>query len=108
MKPPRPPRFVTLAIMTTITVIFWVFISVYKILTSQTEPSVGADILAPLNPTLDSSSLTEIRNSLYFNDSEISTLKTVVEESTPSPTPLPTPTGTPDTTTTEITPTTEP
>lgn len=108
MKPPRPPRFVTLAIMTTITVIFWVFFSVYKILSSQIEPSVGPDILSPLSPTLDTDSLNTIQNSLYFEETEINSLQSIEPEVTTTPTPLPESTGTFDTETTQVTPTIEP
>ena len=80
MKPPKPPKFVTLAIMTTITLVFWVFLSVYKILTGQIEPSVSEEILASVSPSLDSEALTNVRESLYFEENQISSIPTSVVE----------------------------
>ncbi len=83
MKPPQPPKFVTLAIMTTITVVFWVFFSIYKILTAQTTPPVSEEILSPIKPSLDSESLNEIKNSLYFEDNQINPLTVKREQKPP-------------------------
>ncbi|QQS39006.1 hypothetical protein IPM62_00090 [Candidatus Woesebacteria bacterium] len=71
MKNPKQPRLVTIAIMTTITVIFWVFFSVYSILTTKVAPSVSSEILAPLNPTLNSTVLNSLSDRIYVDDNEI-------------------------------------
>jgi len=82
--------------MTTLTVIFWVFFSVYSILTKKIEPSASAEILAPLAPTLNTQALDEISERIYFDENQI--VELVSEEpQTPSPTETP-PTDTDETT----------
>lgn len=71
MKEPRPPKFVTTAIMTTITIIFWVFYSVYIVLTTEPENTVETEVLAPIEPQLNVEVLNSLDDRLYFNDNEI-------------------------------------
>lgn len=66
MKKPKPPSIVSIAIMTTITVFVWIGYSVYKVLTTPPEINVPQEILAPLSPTLDTQTLAEISEKVYF------------------------------------------
>lgn len=70
MKPPKPPKAVTLAIFTTMTIILWVFFSVYRQLTSPPEAPVPLEILAPLNPELNTQTLEKLPSRLYFSEQE--------------------------------------
>lgn len=84
MKNPKAPRLVTVAILTTITVVFWVFLSVYRVLTTKPEPNVPPEILAPINPNLDKQTLETLSDRVFFEEGEVTL-----------PAPLPTATLTP-------------
>lgn len=71
MYKPKPPNSVTVIVITTVTIIFWVFFSVYRVLTSQPEPDVPPEILAPLNPNLNQDALQRIENGIYFDEEEL-------------------------------------
>jgi hypothetical protein len=66
----RAPKLVTIAIFTTITVIFWVFFGVYRVLTSEPNPNVPPEILSPLNPTLDTTALLKLDDKIYFEEGQ--------------------------------------
>ena len=68
---PKPPRAVTITIFTTITIVFWVFFSVYRILTSEPTPQVPPSILESLDPSLDTAALESLPQRLYFTNEEI-------------------------------------
>jgi hypothetical protein len=71
MKNFKPPNFVTIAILTAITVAFWIFFGVFRIFTKTDEKTVPAEILAPLSPTLDKNVLDKLPARVYFDDSQI-------------------------------------
>lgn len=77
MKKPKAPRLVTVAITTTITVIFWIFFTLYQVLTTKPPSSVAPELLAPIDPTLDTNSLSELKNRVYFEEGSFIPLKTV-------------------------------
>lgn len=62
------PGLVTIAILTVITVIFWTGLEVFRELTVKPEPTVAAEILAPLNPNLDVDSLNKIQKRIDLNE----------------------------------------
>lgn len=91
MKNFKPPSFITILILTAITVVFWIFFGVVRIFTKADEETVPAAILAPLSPTLDKDVLDKLPSRVYFDDSQIST--NVVSSPTPTPSiQIPTPT----------------
>jgi hypothetical protein len=71
MKKPKAPRLLTVAIFTTITIIFWIFISVYMVLTSKPDVNVPPEILAPINPQLDSQALNDLAGREYYDENEV-------------------------------------
>ncbi len=86
MKKPRAPRLVTVAIFTTITIIFWVFFSLYKVFTSLEPVSVDPKLLEPLTPTLDTNALSQLEGRVFFEEGEVAAPFAVAS---PSPTPAP-------------------
>jgi hypothetical protein len=114
MKRPPAPRLVTVAIFTTITVIFWIFFSVYTVLTQTPDINVPPELLEPIDPTLDIEALEDISGRIHFEESDVTS--PIIDATTPSPQPeaspipedsleiTPTATATP----TGVTPTEEP
>lgn len=62
----RLPSPVILAIMTTITTVSWVGFSVYRTLTKKPLPNVPVEILEPISPELDTNTLAQIAERVYF------------------------------------------
>lgn len=90
----RAPRLVTVAIMTTITIIFWVFFGVYNVLVSKPPVDVPPEILEPLDPTLDTEALGQIEQRVFFEEDEIEkfaaqTTPAQISTLTPTPTEVP-------------------
>jgi hypothetical protein len=85
MKKPKAPKLVTVAIFTTITIIFWVFFSLYKVFTSKDPVTVDPKLLETLNPTLDTQTLGTLKQKTFFREGEFETTAIVVSP-TPSPT----------------------
>ncbi len=91
MMKPKAPRLVTVAILTTITIIFWVFFDVYRILTAPSKIDIDPKLLEPFDPSLDLDSLDKLENRLFFEEGETSEFPL---EKTPTITPPTTPTST--------------
>jgi hypothetical protein len=85
MKKPKAPRLVTVAIFTTVTIIFWIFMGLYNIITSPSRVDVDPEILKPINPVLDTDALNRLQNRVFFEEGETSSpiivSETPVEES---------------------------
>lgn len=73
MKNPRAPRLVTVTIFTTITVVFWVFFTVYNILTSKPPIEVEPELLTPLDPTLNTEVLSTLSDTKFYEEGEVTT-----------------------------------
>ena len=71
MKKPKPPSIVTLAVMTTITVVFWVFFSVYRVYMTKVPTNVSPEILKPISATLDTKALAQIGQKVYFERGDV-------------------------------------
>jgi len=95
MKKLKPPRLVTVAVFTTITIVFWVFYGLYGILTSDSFQKVPPEILAPIDPTLDTEILDVLPNRIFFKEGEVEVFK-IPLESEPVEIQIPTPTETPE------------
>lgn len=92
MKKLRPPRIVTILIITTVTVVLWVFFTVYRILTSEDPVVIEPQLLEKLNPTLDTETLNSLQDKEFFDQDSI-----VVAQFSPTPTPeVSSPTPTPE------------
>ena len=74
MKTPNPPSTVTIAILTTITIVFWIFYGVYQLLTSTPSTDVPDLLLAPIEPTLDTQTLNQLPSKIYFEKHEFAQL----------------------------------
>lgn len=71
MYRPKPPKLVTIAIITTITIITWVFFGLYQILTEETDVNVPETLLQEINPTLDITTLNAVSGRLFFEEGQV-------------------------------------
>lgn len=71
MKNLKIPAFVTVLILTTITLVFWVFFGVYRVFTKTPAPNIPAGIMEPLNPNLDKDTLNQLQNRTYFEEGSV-------------------------------------
>lgn len=103
----KSPRLVTLAIITTATIIFWIFFEVYRIFTTPSPAEVPEELMRPINPTLDSEGLDNIQARNYFEEGQIPNAPVaqiiieVEQEPEPTPTEIPEQDITPTPTATE-------
>lgn len=107
MKDLKVPNLVILAALTLITVVFWILFGIMRIISRPEEISVPAQVLQPLNPTLNTEVLRELESKIFLTDEEIgTTILTPKETPAPlgpqvleiTPTPESTISATPDTT----------
>lgn len=104
MRKSKAPHLVTIAIITTVTIIFWIFFDVYRIFTTTPPVDVSEELLQPITATLDTEALKNIESRIFFEEDQIPEFLIA----TPSPTPTAleiTPTPTPGIEELEITPT---
>ena len=73
MKKSKAPGPVVILVLTLITVIFWIFISVYKTLVTSEPPRVSERILEPLTPTLDTEAINKMEQRIQLREDEITT-----------------------------------
>jgi len=73
MKPKRLPReLIFLAVLTTITVFTWIFLSVFYALTKPQPPKVPQEQLRPLDPTLETKVIDNLGSREFINKGEVS------------------------------------
>lgn len=92
MKKPKTPTAVTSAILTLITVFFWAGFQIYRSLATKAPPVVPQEVIEPLDPNLDITTLNSIGQRLYFQDSDIGNIQASsvpVPIETPQPTSIP-------------------
>lgn len=71
MQPKKTtPFLVKFAIMTLLTALVWVGFDVYRAFTQKPPPAVSPEILAPVDPTLDSATLDKLVNRVYFDKTQ--------------------------------------
>ncbi len=87
MKKPKAPKLVTVAIFTTITIIFWVFISLYNIIMSTPDINVDPELLEPINPNLEKEALDRLEGRIFFEDGETNSPIIIRENTERSPSP---------------------
>lgn len=86
MKKPKAPRLVTVAIFTTITLIFWVFVSLYNIIISEPDINVDPELFEPLEPTLQKEALDKLEGRIFFEEGQTNS-PVIIRESTGEPPP---------------------
>lgn len=71
MKKPSSPPLVKIAILTVITTFFWIAFEVYRALTLDNNPVLPPEILEPVDPNLDLSTLNQLPQRIHLNEDEI-------------------------------------
>lgn len=71
MNKNKVPGLVTMAILTLITVIFWVFFNVYRVFTKKSPYVVPEEVLTPIDPNLDQNILAKLSQRKYLEESII-------------------------------------
>ena len=93
MKKEKTPNIVSLAILTLITSILWIFFSLYRVFIEKSDTNVSQEILEPLSPTLDETVISEIEKKVFIEQNQIPdtiVTKEIIDETTeqsPSPEP---------------------
>lgn len=64
MKKQEIPPLDRFLVLTTIAILIWVLFDVYRNYKKELSPSVPTEILAPLDPTLDTVTLNNLKNRL--------------------------------------------
>lgn len=92
MKKEKTPNIVSLAILTLITSIIWIFFSLYRVFTEKTDVKVPEEILRPLSPSLNEKIISEIENKVFIEQNQIpdnivinETIVNEIESPSPSP-----------------------
>lgn len=84
MKKQKTPSLVTIGILTVITVIFWITFGVVRIFKGESQAvAIPAEILEPLNPTLDKNVVDKLYQRIYFDKGQ--DFETVTVEEPPVP-----------------------
>lgn len=83
MKKLNPPRLVTVAVFTTVTIIFWIFFSVYNILTTEAEVDIDQNLLKPIDPTLNTEVLNRLPQRQYFEPGSTQNLNIIDSDQAP-------------------------
>lgn len=83
MRKQRVPGIVTVAILTVITVVFWIILDVYRTLTVKPAPTVSEEILSPIDPDLDQTYLNRLQQRVFLNETEIGTIEIQNPQETP-------------------------
>lgn len=90
MKKTKVPSIISLAILTLITSIFWIFFSLYRVFTDKSEPKVFKEILESFSPSLNEEVISEIENRVFIEQNQIPenmVSKQTIELESPSPEP---------------------
>ena len=95
MKKQKKPNVVILGILTLVTILLWIGFSAYRSITSEAPVKVPSEILAPISPTLDTETLGEVADRLFFLEQEWAETVHIAPPS-PSPTASPEPTSLPE------------
>ncbi len=100
MNKPKAPHFVTVAVLTTITIIFWVFFNLYNILSKKADLKFDPKILEPISPELNIQTLNTIQERRFFEEKDVTNVEFTqpeqpVETNEPSVTLVPEPTEVP-------------
>lgn len=92
MKNIKAPKLVTIAILSMITIMFWVAFEVFRTFTKAPDLSIPKEVTEPLNPTLDQNALSKLQGRMFIEEGTIG--QTVLATPVPIPTPQPSPSPT--------------
>lgn len=95
MKKQKTPNLVVLGILTLITILLWIGFAAYRSLTSEVPIKVPDEILEPISPSLDTKTLSDVGNRLFFLEQDLANIILITSPS-PSPTASPEPTQLPE------------
>ncbi len=70
MRKRSQPRILTLAILTTLTILTWVAFEVWRSFTKPQQVQVDNQLLKPLDPSLDAATIGKLKGGLYLPDSD--------------------------------------
>lgn len=105
MNKQKIPRMIPLALLTTVTVVLWVFLDIYRYFRKAPPVVVPEEIITPLDPSLDMNILSNIKSRIKIDENS---MPQITVAPTPKPiVPTPIPVASPLGTETPI-PTTEP
>lgn len=71
MRKQKQSKITTFAILTTVTVLTWVFVEAYLIINKTSLKNIPPEVLREIDPTLNVETLTEIERRRYFADTEV-------------------------------------
>jgi len=92
-KERKLPSIVTLAILTSVTAVFWLFFSAFRTFTKKGKVEVPFEILAPLNSQLDQKALEILDSRYYIEENQIPDTTIIIPPPTPTTTSVPSGTG---------------
>lgn len=87
MKKEKLPSLISILILTLVTTIVWVSLNVYRSFSKEQDPSVPKEVSEPITPTLDQSTMNNIKNKIFLDDSQIPQNRTPMPLNIPTPTP---------------------
>lgn len=88
MKKTKLPSYITILVLTLLTVVVWIAFSIYRALTTKPEPVVPAEISQLLTPSLDKETINLIQTRVFIDDTEIEDNVVNVTTSKAVPTPV--------------------
>ena len=91
----KTPTAVITAVLTLITIFFWVGFEVYRSFTVKPVPPVPAEVIKPLDPNLDIKTLNSLQQRMVIT---ASTVPLATSTPIPSPTIIPLPSASPSAT----------
>lgn len=59
------PNVVNLMILTLVTILIWLVFNIYRSFTRQAPPAVPVEIVLPINPRLDTTTIDQMEQRLY-------------------------------------------
>ena len=86
MKKNKLPSIVSIAILTLITCVFWIFFNIYRAFTKVTPLDIPTEIMAEINPNLDTKALDDLENRVYLEENQIPQTQITLPEETPEST----------------------
>lgn len=71
MKSKKLPSQVVVLILSVITIVSWAFFDILRAFVQKPAPTVEAEVIAPLTPSLDKKVLEEVGTRIYLEESQI-------------------------------------
>ncbi|MBI2103881.1 hypothetical protein HYT59_02660 [Candidatus Woesebacteria bacterium] len=84
----KTPKPVLIAILTVVTVFFWIVFGIIRIIAQPEKVDVDPKVLEPLTPTFDAEILSKLETRIFLSESEIPETIIITPEETPTPTPV--------------------